>query len=54
MDTLTLERLAEWRGFELHRGRYGGRVWLIRDGQLFSPRRGTDEATARMILAPGG
>ena len=50
--TLTLEQLAECRGFDLRRSKKTGRVWLIRDGQNFSSRGGHDEATARMILSP--
>lgn len=49
---MTLEQIAECRGFAVRRSRkVPGRVWLIRDGRLFSPAGGHDEATARSILA---
>ena len=50
---MTLEQLADWHGFTVRRSRHRDRVWLIRDGRLFSPRGGHDEATARSLLAPG-
>lgn len=50
MSTLTLEQVAEWRGFTVRRSRTRDRVWLIRDGVLFSPRRGHDEHAARALL----
>lgn len=48
----TLDDLARWRGFGLHRSKARDRVWLTLDGGLFSPRCGHDEETARTLLAP--
>jgi len=51
---IPLEHLAEWRGFELRRGRRDrSKVWLVRDGELFTAAKGTDEETVRTLLGPG-
>ncbi|WP_019874168.1 hypothetical protein [Sporichthya polymorpha] len=46
----TLDSLARKRGFTVRRGKTG-RVWLVRDDQLFSPAYGIDESRAIAILS---
>jgi hypothetical protein len=50
---MTLEQIAEWRGFTVRRSRaHPDRVWLIRDGVLFTRAAGMTEQAARTLLAP--
>lgn len=50
MDTLSLEQVADLRGFTVHRSKVRDRCWLVLGGVLFSPRRGHTEPEARALL----